>query len=519
MAFAVLALGVAFVIVSIGVFKVHPFLALIIAAILVGVLSPVPLTAQNETRAQVESARRNLQEQLQNGQISQEDFSRLWIEIRWEIQEQWLKQQGRSRGQAVLALELTAQEFGSTAGSIGIVIVLAAIIGQCLMDSGAADKITRKLLSILGEKRSAEALLGSGYFLSIPVFFDTVFFLLVPLARALRLRTGRNYTLYIMAICTGAVITHSLVPPTPGPLLMVENLPGLDLGMAIGAGFLLGLLPAIVCGLFFSRYVNNRLEIPLREVAGSSREALEEIVQRSEDQLPSFFFSTLPVVLPIALITGNTFMQYLSASGNLGISDSLLGIGAFLGNKNCALLLATFFSVWLLISQKKQSLSQLATRLETGIVSAGIIILITSAGGAFGKMLARTGISELLAETAGGDLFNNQGILYILLAWGLTVTMKIAQGSGTVAMITASSIMGAILNESTLPFHMVYIFAAIGFGSVVVSWMNDSGFWVVCKMSGFTERETLSTWTLLLLFIGVLGLIEVLVASILFPLI
>ena len=123
-------------------------------------------------------------------------------------------------------------------------------------------------------------------------------------------------------------------------------------------------------------------------------------------------------------------MQYLSASGNLGISDSLLGIGAFLGNKNCALLLATFFSVWLLISQKKQSLSQLATRLETGIVSAGIIILITSAGGAFGKMLARTGISELLAETAGGDLFNNQGILYILLAWGLTVTMKIAQGSG-----------------------------------------------------------------------------------------
>ena len=172
MAFAVLALGVAFVIVSIGVFKVHPFLALIIAAILVGVLSPVPLTAQNETRAQVESARRNLQEQLQNGQISQEDFTRLWKEIRWEIQEQWLKQQGRSRGQAVLALELTAQEFGSTAGSIGIVIVLAAIIGQCLMDSGAADKITRKLLSILGEKRSAEALLGSGYFLSIPVFFD-----------------------------------------------------------------------------------------------------------------------------------------------------------------------------------------------------------------------------------------------------------------------------------------------------------------------------------------------------------
>ncbi|MDA2928517.1 GntP family permease [Acidobacteria bacterium AH-259-O06] len=518
MAFLVLALGVVFVIVSIGVLKVHPFLALIMAAILVGILSPIPLTAQNELKSDVELARGDLRHQLEQGVLSEKDFLRRWKEIPWEVQDQWLERQKRTGGQSVLALEITAQEFGSTAGAIGIVIVLAAIIGQCLMDSGAADKIVRKLLSILGEKRSAEALLGSGYFLSIPVFFDTVFFLLVPLARALRLRTGRNYTLYVMAICAGAVVTHSLVPPTPGPLVMVENLVGLDLGMAIGVGFLLGLVPAFMGGLLFSRYANRRLDIPLREVAGSSHQDLEEIVRRSEEQLPGFVISTLPVVLPVAFITGNTLLQYLSQSGSLDLPSSVLALTAFLGNKNCALLAAAFLAIWILMRQKGLNLAQLGHRLEAAILSAGVIILITSAGGAFGKMLARTGISEVLGEIAGGDLFHNQGVFFVLLAWGLAATMKIAQGSGTVAMITASSIMAAVLEGTNLPFHVIYIFAAVGFGSLVVSWMNDSGFWVVCKMSGFTERETLSTWTLLLVFIGVLGLIEVLILSILLPL-
>lgn len=517
MSFVVLILTIAFIIVAIAVLKIHPFIALILAAILAGLLSPVPLTSGVETRAQIEAARQELRARLEAGQLSPEEFRRRFEQIPWEEQSKWLAQQKRSGGQAVLALELTAQEFGSTAAAIGIVIALAAVIGQCLMDSGAADKITRRALVLLGEKRAPAALLSSGYFLSVPVFFDTVFFLLIPLARALRMRTRKNYVYYVMAIAAGGVITHSLVPPTPGPLVMVETLPGLDLGTAIGLGFLLGLLPAALGGLGFSAFVNRRLEIPLREVAGSSHAELEAIVRRPEDQLPGFLASILPVLLPVLLITGDTVLQSLQSSGSLQLSGEVLAWSAFLGNKNFALLAAAFIAAWVLWRGQGLTLGQLRDRLEPALLSGGIIILITSAGGAFGKMLARTGISEALQQ-ATGDV-GAQGILYLLLAWGLAALMKIAQGSGTVAMITASAMMAAILGDgSQLSYHIIYIFAAIGFGSLVVSWMNDSGFWVVCKMSGFTERETLATWTLLLIVIGVVGLLEVLLLSQLLPL-
>ena len=519
MTFLVLLVGIAFVVILIARFKLHPFLVLILAAILVGILSPVPLTSEQETKPELESATRALKCQLSEGAISQQDFARRREELAWQIQDAWLQKQGKSGGQLVLALEMTAQEFGRTAGTIGLVIVLAALIGQCLMESGAADRIIRKLLAMLGERRSAEALLGSGYFLSIPVFFDTVFFLLVPLARALRLRTGKNYVLYVMAICAGGAITHSLVPPTPGPLIMAETLPGLDLGTAIGMGFLLGLVPAFVGGLLFSRYINHKLQIPLRDVAESSRDDLEAIVHRSEDELPGFMVSVLPVVLPVALITGNTVVQHLSGSGVLNWTDGLLQVVAFLGNKNCALLLAACTAMWVFMRQEKLSLAQLGHRLEPSMLSAGLIILITSAGGAFGRVLARTGISGALSEAARGESLLDAGVILILLSWGLAAIMKIAQGSGTVAMITASSIMAAVLQDGNLPFHIIYVFAAIGFGSLAVSWMNDSGFWVVCKLGGFTEKETLGTWTLLLLCMAIVGLVEVLLLSSLLPLV
>ena len=131
-------------------------------------------------------------------------------------------------------------------------------------------------------------------------------------------------------------------------------------------------------------------------------------------------------------------------------------------------------------------------------------------------MLSRTGIAEALENATGGDALG--GPTYVLLAWGMASVMKIAQGSGTVSMITTSAILAQMLKSAgEIPCHMIYIFAAIGFGSLVISWMNDSGFWVVCKMSGFTEKETLATWTPLLGVIGVVGLIEVLILCMMFP--
>lgn len=512
----VILIGIVFIIVAITVFKLHPFLSLILAAILVGLLAPVPLTSGHETKDRLQAARLELRAELDQGRTSREEFERRWERLAWEIQDQWLREQNRAGGQAVLAVELTALEFGSTAAAIGIVIALAALIGQCLMDSGAADKIVRKALALLGEKRAPTALLGSGYFLSIPVFFDTVFFLLIPLARALRVRTRKNYVYYVMAIAAGGVVTHSLVPPTPGPLLMVETLPGLDLGTAIGLGVLLGLIPALVGGILYAGFVNSRLDIPLREAAGSSPAELETIVNRPENQLPGFFFSILPVVLPVVLITGDTVLQSLQRAGQLGLPEGLVTTSALLGNKNLALLAGAAIAAALVLRYQRLNLTQLRERLEPAIHSAGVIILITSAGGAFGKMLSRTGISHTLEEAVVG--LGGQGLVYIFLAFFLASMMKVAQGSGTVSMITTSAMMAAILGGTTLPYHPIYIFASIGFGSLVGSWMNDSGFWVVCKMSGFTERETLGTWTLLLVVVGVTGFLQVVLLSFLLPL-
>jgi GntP family gluconate:H+ symporter len=508
----VLLVGIVFVVFTITVLKIHPFLSLISAGFLVGLLSPIPLNMQEE----VESGRKLLLFQLDTGEITAEEHQTL-LENLAENTKQRLEKIEEGSGQwAVDSLEITAKELGNTAASIAIIIVLAAIIGQCLMESGAADKITRRFLALLGIDRAPIALMGSAYIFSVPVFFDTVIFLLVPLARALRLRTGKNFVLFICAIATGSVITHSLVPPTPGPLLMADNLShlGLDLGAAILFGFLLGLLPA-AASLIFASYINRRYDIPVREAMGADRAELEAMVERHESELPGLLPSILPVVLPVGLISGSTILSTLAAQKYAAFPSWLLGSAAFFGNKNMALLIGALFASLLLIRYKNLQLSEFAKRIEPAMMSAGIIILITSAGGAFGKMLARTGIGGSLDNLTGDGQFGAAG--YILVAWILAAIMKTAQGSGTVAIITASGMMAAILTPDTISFHPIYLFAAIGFGSMFITWMNDSGFWVVCKMSGFTEKETLSIWTPLLAVISIVGLIEILILSAILP--
>ena len=474
-AFVVLLIGVVFIVVAIAGFKIHPFFALILAAILVGILSPVSLADLVET-----------------------------------------KETEKNLPQATLALIHTGRFFGDLAGRIGIVIAMAAVIGLALMESGAADKITRRLLAMLGEKRANYALMGSGYILSVPVFFDTVFFLLVPLARALRMRTGRNFVFYVMAISAGAAITHSLVPPTPGPLVMVEYL-NLDLGVAILGGFLLGLPVAVAGGIVLPKLLIRWTDPPVRDIAGSTKEDLQAIVDKPESELPGFFVSILPVALPVILITTHSIVGAVAgASENPNSYQWVLDVTSFLGDKVFALGVATAIALWILVRQKGYSLSELTASLEPGLLAAGVIILITCAGGAFGKMLEMTGLGKEINDF----LPEGGGLIFILIAWGVAAVMKIAQGSGTVAMITASSIMAGILgSEVDLGYHILYIFAAVAFGSLFISWMNDSGFWVVCKMSGFTEKETLATWTVVLGFMGLVGLAEVLVLARFLPLV
>ncbi|MBK8001656.1 MAG: GntP family permease [Verrucomicrobia bacterium] len=262
--FAVLGISVALIITLITVLRVHAFMALILAAFAAGLLAKT---------------------------LPGEPEKSHWVQ----------------------AIELATSEFGTTAGKIGVVIALAAIIGMCLMESGAADKVVRRFLAVFGEKRAGVAILVSGYILSIPIFFDTFFMLLLPLAVAMRLRTGKDYMLYIMAICCAGVVTHSLIAPHPGPLAMAESLK-LDLGLTIMVGIVAGIIP-VACSWTVMKWMNRRMEIPLREVPGMSLADLRANAEKPESDLPGFMASITPVILPILLISGASTLIAIQGKG------------------------------------------------------------------------------------------------------------------------------------------------------------------------------------------------------------
>jgi GntP family gluconate:H+ symporter len=452
---AVLALSVVFIVVAIAWLRIHAFFALMFAAMFVGLLTAA-------------------------GQAGD--------------------------GRFIKTVEAVMTEFGVAAGKIGFTIAIASVIGVALMESGAADKIIRRFIGVLGEKRASFALLACGFVLSIPVFFDTVFFLLVPLARALSLRTGKDYMLYVLAICAGGVITHGTVPPTPGPLVVAETMK-LDLGLTIVGGIAFGIIPALV-GLVFARWINVRLPIPVREASGSSLASLEEVASRREDQLPGFWWSISPVILPVLLIAIASTAGTLRAS----LSPTLVQTVEFLGNKNIALLIGAFIALGVYARQKKLGLKQLGDSMGPPLEVAGVIILITAAGGAYGAMIKNAGVGDSVRTLAEGSAVN-----YVLLSWVLAAVVRVAQGSATVAMITASSIMLSIAGPGGFGVHPLYIFLAVGYGATTLSWMNDSGFWVISRLGGLTEGETLRSWTVLLTIISVVGLILALVASSIWP--
>jgi GntP family gluconate:H+ symporter len=407
-----------------------------------------------------------------------------------------------------------AEAFGNTAGSIGIVIALAVVIGKCMMDSGAADRIVRAFLSVLGEKRSSTALMASGFVLAIPVFFDTVFYLLVPLARSMHRRTKRHYIKYAMAIVAGGVVTHSLVPPTPGPLIVAANL-GIDIGVMIIVGALIA-LPSAVVGMIFSGFADRRLNIPMRPLGGG----LSEPEPLEDHQLPGLLISLLPIILPVLLVSTNTIVRTIAKDAAGGsILNRAAAITAVLGNVNLAMLISTAIAMWMLKKKRALTNTQLGKVVEVSLMSGGVIILITAGGGAFGAMLKAAQIGPAIENLFASDTGQpTSGLMLLVLGALIAVLMKIAQGSTTVAMITSSAMIGSMITSTqTLGYHPVYLAAAIGGGSMVGSWMNDSGFWIFVKMSGLTEAEGLKTWTPLLAVVGFTSIVVSLLLAMILP--
>ncbi len=444
-------------------------------------------------------------------------------------------------GQWADSIARVATSFGSAAGKIGIVIGMAAVIGKCMLDSGAADRIVRTFLRLFGEKRSPLALTASGWILAVPVFFDTVFYLLVPLARSLYRRTHRNYLLYILAIGGGGAITHTLVPPTPGPLVIAATLE-VDVGFMILIGGLVA-LPSAAAGLTFAYLANRWMPIPMRAIGDQP-----EPEPLDDSQLPPLWLSILPVVLPVVLISMNTIVEASAKSmmrpqlHQAGVPRAqqeeqltkwlrspdevaspaarrlaqASGLTSMVGNANFALLLSCLVAVAMLVKQRQLALPEMAKAVEAALMSGGVIILITAAGGAFGDMLKVAKVGEAIQQLFAGA-GGSGGWLLLVLGFSIAAVLKTAQGSSTVAMITGSAMLAGIASPESLGFHPVYLATAIGGGSLIASWMNDSGFWIVAKMSGLTEIEALKSWTLMLVVLGTFSLAVTMLLAFVLP--
>lgn len=473
----ILFIGMAIVVGGILVFRTHAFLALVIGALVVAALtSPAAIETYAESRGLTAAETENLVDQT---------FG-----------------------------ERVARGFGNTAAKIGILIAMAAVIGACLLESGAADRIVRSALGVFGERRAPHAFLSSGFLLAIPVFFDTVFYLLIPIAKVMGIRVRRDFLWYVMAIVAGGVMAHTLVPPTPGPLFVAAEL-GIDLGVMMIAGLALGLVTAS-CGFAYGWWANRRWPIPVRETPEVSTDEIEAMSARPEEELPSFAVSVLPIVLPVVLIAGGTVL-----GATLGAIDApapwqvtLLKIFRGLGNSTVALTIAAVVALTTLARQRNGGRDRVKNTVQTALKSGGVIILITAAGGALGAVLQQTGIGPRIEGLA--TAYN---IAVLPLAFLVTALVRTAQGSATVSMITAVGILSGFSDPAVLGFHPVYLALAIGCGSKPIPWMNDSGFWVVGKMSGLTEAETLKTFSIELALMGFAGIAVVMVAAKLLPLV
>jgi GntP family gluconate:H+ symporter len=452
-------LGIAIVIGLIVVLRVNAFLALVAAALAVSLLAPLPA--------------------------------------------------GQPMG---VKMTRVLEALGTLTGKIGVLIAAAAIIGECMMLSGAADRVVRFFLRLLGEKRGDVALNASGFVLGIPVFFDTVFYLLSPLARSMYRRTNSNFLLYVMAIAAGGACTHTLVPPTPGPLATAAQL-GVGLDKMILVGALVG-LPATIAGMCYARWLNKRMPIPLRPLPGET----EEAKPLRDDELPGILPAIAPILLPVLMISADTIAQALAKPKDAPeVWKDIASWTSFIGNPTFALLVAAVIAIAVYKLGRKPTGKEMNKAIETSLMSAGVIILITAAGGAFGDMLKAAQVGpaiEALFKTGEGRM---SGTMLMLMAFSVASVFKIAQGSSTVAMIAAAGMVSALVDPATLGFHPVYLATAIACGSLVVSWMNDSGFWVYTKMSGFTEAEGLKSWSVLLAILGITGLLVTLLLSRIMP--
>lgn len=379
--------------------------------------------------------------------------------------------------------------FGGTLGGIGIVIGLGVMMGSILEVSGAAEKMAYSFIKFLGKKKEEWALAITGYVVSIPIFVDSAFVILYPVAKALAKNGKRSLLTLGVALAGGLVVTHHTVPPTPGPL-GVAGLFGVDIGAMLLVGMAMAVLPVIGI-ILYAKWLDKKYPTFNQEVF--TQEELKQkyddyIESREKKDLPSLGLSLLPIILPIGLIFIKAILG-LMAKGTPTLTENVVyQVFNFIGHPMIALAISVLVAVYTLLPKVDKNTT--ALHLEEGVKTAGIILLVTGAGGALGAVLRDSGAGKQLAEQVA-----SLPISPILIPFIVSTLVRFIQGSGTVAMITAASISAPILAQ--IPgVNMLLAAQAATMGSLFFGYFNDSLFWVVNRMMGINDvKKQMIVWS------------------------
>lgn len=367
--------------------------------------------------------------------------------------------------------------FGKTLSTIGLVIGFGVMMGRVLEVTGAGQRMAYAILNLLGKNKEEAAMALTGYIVSIPIFCDSAYVILNPLVRSLARNSGRSVIGLGIALAAGLIITHSSVPPTPGPL-GVAGIFGVDIGLMIGWGLVIT-APALIALVIYARIMGPRIEAMLEAQPGGFEGSVKHDTDSMlpESELPSLLMSCMPIGLPIALIFLNTLVSAVMGD----TSNALTSTIAFIGNPVIAVGIGVLVAIYGLMPKTPKQ--EVFVHLEKGVETAGIILLVTGAGGALGSVLRASG---------GGDYIAMQvaalGLQPLLIPFIIATLVRFIQGSGTVSMITAASISAPILMGMP-DVNMALAAQAACIGAMFFSYFNDSYFWVVNRMLGVKSTK------------------------------
>jgi len=392
---------------------------------------------------------------------------------------------------------------GSTLGFVATVIGLGAIFGQMLESSGGAESLAHYLTRRFGREKAPYAMAITGFVVGIPIFLDVGFIILVPMLYALARGSNKSLLYFAIPLLAGLAVTHAFIPPHPGPVATAEII-GVDLGWVVLLGLIIGIPVTIIAGPVFGKYISRKIHVEVPDTfAKSDNKDLKD--------LPAFWQVTTIIAVPLLLILANTVSGVWADAH--GMKDAFwIQLLAFTGHPFIALLVATLLAIYFMGIRRGftgNSILQLSTK---ALAPAGMIILVTGAGGVFKQLLVDSGIGVQLAES-----MSHSAMSPIVLAYLLALLIRVSQGSATVAMITSAGIMAPLLSSLALSEpHKALIVIAIASGATTASHVNDSGFWLVGKYLGMTEKQTLQSWTVMETIISVLGFGLVLGVSLVF---